>query len=172
MTLPVPNLDDRGFQDLVDEAKRFVQLRNPEWTDHNVSDPGVTLIETFAFLVDQLIYRLNRVPDLHYVKFLELLGEHMLAPAAARTTLEFGLSIAQPQDVVIPRGSLISTVRIGAGLPTTFSTTEDLTIASVSVTEILTKRFDGGFESGPSQRQLIRQAVTSLRTARGARSQM
>ena len=45
MTLPAPNLDDRGFQDLVDEAKRLVQLRNPEWTDHNVSDPGVTLIE-------------------------------------------------------------------------------------------------------------------------------
>ena len=147
MTLPAPNLDDRGFQDLVDEAKRFVQLRNPEWTDHNVSDPGVTLIETFAFLVDQLIYRLNRVPDLHYVKFLELLGERMLAPAAARTSLEFGLSIAQPQDVIIPRGSLVSTVRIGAGLPTTFSTTEDLTIASVSVAELLTKRVDGGFES-------------------------
>ena len=147
MTLPAPNLDDRGFQDLVDEAKRFVQLRNPEWTDHNVSDPGVTLIETFAFLVDQLIYRLNRVPDLHYVKFLELLGERMLAPSAARTSLEFGLSIAQPQDVVIPRGSLVSTVRIGEGLPTTFSTTEDLTIASVSVSEILTKHVDGGFES-------------------------
>lgn len=147
MTLPAPNLDDRGFQDLVDEAKRFVQLRNPEWTDHNVSDPGVTLIETFAFLVDQLIYRLNRVPDLHYVKFLELLGERMLPPAAARTSLEFILSIAQPQDVVIPRGALVSTVRIGAGLPTTFSTNDDLTIASVKVTEILTKRVDGGFES-------------------------
>ena len=48
MALPVPNLDDRRFQDLVDDAKRLVQRRCPEWTDHNVSDPGVTLIETFA----------------------------------------------------------------------------------------------------------------------------
>src|SRR5204863_530627 len=43
MALPVPNLDDRRFQDLVDDAKRLVQQRCPEWTDHNVSDPGVTL---------------------------------------------------------------------------------------------------------------------------------
>ena len=62
MALPVPNLDDRRFQDLVDDAKRLVQQRCPEWTDHNVSDPGVTLIEAFAYMTDQLLYRLNRVP--------------------------------------------------------------------------------------------------------------
>ena len=57
MVLPAPNLDDRTFQNLVDDAKRLVQRRCPEWTDHNVSDPGVTLIEAFAQMVDQLIYR-------------------------------------------------------------------------------------------------------------------
>ena len=82
--LPAPNLDDRHFQDLVDDAKRLVQQRCPTWTDHNVSDPGVTLIEAFAQMVDQLIYRLNRVPDLHYVKFLELIGVELRPPAAAR----------------------------------------------------------------------------------------
>ena len=55
--LPAPNLDDRHFQDLVDDAKRLVQQRCPEWTDHNVSDPGVTLIEAFAQMVDQLLER-------------------------------------------------------------------------------------------------------------------
>ena len=69
MTLPVPNLDDRRFQDLVDDAKRLVQQRCPSWTDHNVSDPGVTLIEPFAWMTDQMLYRLNRVPEpqLHQV---------------------------------------------------------------------------------------------------------
>ena len=77
MVLPAPNLDDRRFQDLVDDAKRLVQQRCPEWTDHNVSDPGVTLIEAFAQMVDQLIYRLNRVPDRNYIKFRDLIGvEH------------------------------------------------------------------------------------------------
>ena len=45
MGLTAPNLDDRRFQDLVDDAKRQIARRSPEWTDHNVSDPGVTLIE-------------------------------------------------------------------------------------------------------------------------------
>ena len=75
MTLPTPNLDDRAFQDFVDEGKRLLQRRAPEWTDNNVADPGITLIETFAYMVDQLVFRLNQVPDLHYIKFLELLGE-------------------------------------------------------------------------------------------------
>ena len=79
MPLPAPNLDDRRFQDLVDDAKRLVQRRCPEWTDHNVSDPGVTLIETFAYMVDQVLYRLNRVPERSYVTFLELMGVELFA---------------------------------------------------------------------------------------------
>ena len=74
MALPAPDLDDRRFQQLVDDAKRMVMARCPTWTDHNVSDPGVTLIETFAYMTDVLLYRLNRVPDRLYLKFLELIG--------------------------------------------------------------------------------------------------
>jgi predicted phage baseplate assembly protein len=147
VTLPAPNLDDRGFQDLVDEAKRLVQLRNPQWTDHNVADPGVTLIETFAYMTDQLIYRLNRVPDLHYVKFLELLGERMIPPGAATTRLEFLLSIAQEMDLVLPKGTLVSTPRTTPAPPVTFSTMHDLTIPAISVAHLLTKQTDGPFES-------------------------
>ena len=92
MPLPVPNLDDRRFQDLVDDAKRLVQRRCPEWTDHNVSDPGVTLIETFAYMTDQLLYRLNRVPDRIYLKFLDLIGLRMLPPTPASVPVTFWLA--------------------------------------------------------------------------------
>ena len=74
MALPVPNLDDRTFQDLVNEARRRIPMYCPEWTDHNLSDPGITLIELFAWMTEQIIYRLNKVPDKNYVKFLELMG--------------------------------------------------------------------------------------------------
>ncbi len=109
--LQAPLLDDRKFQDLVDDAKRLVQRRCPDWTDHNVSDPGITLIEAFAQMVDQLIYRLNRVPDLHYVKFLELLGDKLLPPTAAETDITFWLSAPQDSIVSIPAGTQASTIR-------------------------------------------------------------
>lgn len=156
MTLPAPNLDDRGFQDLVDEAKRLVQLRNPNWTDHNVADPGVTLIETFAYMTDQLIYRLNRVPDLHYIKFLELLGEKMIPPGAATTRLEFLLSVAQEVDLVIPKGTLVSTPRTTPAPPVTFSTVRDLTIPTLAVAHVLTKQADGPFEAHQEDRAMRR----------------
>src|SRR5439155_23691102 len=104
MALPIPNLDDRRFQDLVNESKRLVQQRCPEWTDHNVHDPGVTLIELFAWMTDQVIYRLNRVPDKAYVKFLELLGVRMFPPTAARAPATFWLAASQPEGVRIPSG--------------------------------------------------------------------
>ena len=86
MPLPTPNLDDRSFQDLVDDAKRLVQQRCPEWTDHNVSDPGVTLIEAFAQMVDQLIYRLNRVPDRLHLAFLQRFLRLLRRPPSDKTT--------------------------------------------------------------------------------------
>ena len=131
--LPTPKLDDRRFQDLVDEAKRRVQQRCPEWTDHNVSDPGVTLIETFAWMTDQLLYRLNRVPELNYVKFLELIGVTLLPPTAASTELTFRLSKAPTDVLPIPAGTQVSTPRSGSGEQITFATTAPLPIVPCSL---------------------------------------
>ncbi|HEY7042970.1 MAG TPA: putative baseplate assembly protein [Nocardioidaceae bacterium] len=131
--LPAPNLDDRTFQGLVDEAKRLVQRRCPEWTDHNVSDPGVTLIEAFAQMVDQLIYRLNRVPDLNYVKFLELIGVELRPPSAARGAVTFWLSAPQPQPVLVRAETEVATPRTDIHEPVVFTTTQDLEILPCSL---------------------------------------
>src|ERR1051325_67890 len=104
MPLPAPDLDNRRFQDLVDDAKRLVQRRCPEWTNHNVSDPGVTLIEAFAWMTDLLLYRLNRVPDRKYVKFLELFDVRLFPPAPAHAEVSFRLSSHQQIPVLIPAG--------------------------------------------------------------------
>ena len=138
MPLPAPNLDDRRFQDLVDEAKRRVQQRCPEWTDHNVSDPGVTLIETFAFMVDQLLYRLNRVPDLHYLRFLELIGVRLFPPTAARCDVTYWLSAAQDADVLMPAGAQVASVRADAEEPVVFTTERDLHMVPCRLARIMT----------------------------------
>jgi predicted phage baseplate assembly protein len=139
MTLPVPNLDDRRFQDLVDEAKRMVQQRCPEWTDHNVSDPGVTLIETFAWMTDQLVYRLNRVPDRLYVKFLELIGVRLFPPTAARAPLTFWLAAPAELAQRIPVNTKAATIRTETEKAIVFSTAEDLDLVPCSLASIATQ---------------------------------
>ena len=144
MSLPAPHLDDRRFQDLVDDAKRLVQQRCPEWTDHNVSDPGVTLIETFATMVDQLLYRLNRVPDRHYVKFLELIGVRLFPPTAARAGVTFWLSAPQPHTVRIPADTEVATLRTEAEEAIAFTTVAELEIPPAGVTELGAALAGGG----------------------------
>jgi predicted phage baseplate assembly protein len=128
MGLPAPNLDDRRFQQLVDEAKRMVQQRCPAWSDHNVSDPGVTLIETFAYMTDALLYRLNRVPDRNYVKFLELIGVHLFPPTAARADVTFWLAAPQEETVVVPEATEVTTRRTDDEEAVEFRTTQRLHI--------------------------------------------
>ncbi len=136
MALPVPNLDDRRFQDLVDDAKRQIARRSPEWTDHNVSDPGVTLIELFAHMTDQLIYRLNRVPDRQYVTFLDLLGVRLFPPSAASAQVTYWLSAPQPGTVRIARGTQAATVRTETDEAIIFETTDELAIVRAELTRV------------------------------------
>jgi predicted phage baseplate assembly protein len=128
MPLPAPNLDDRRFQDLVDDAKRLVQRRCPEWTDHNVSDPGVTLIETFAYVVDQVLYRLNRVPERSYITFLELMGVELFPPSAARVDVTLWLTAELEEDLVVESGTEVATRRRRTSEAVVFTTIEDLHI--------------------------------------------
>jgi len=128
MPLPTPKLDTRRFQDIVDEAKRLIPRYCPEWTDHNVSDPGITLIELFAWMTDLLLYRTNQVPDRMYVKFLELIGVRLDPPRAARAPVTFYLSAPQPNEVTIPEDTEVATVRTETSEAVIFTTEADLTI--------------------------------------------
>ena len=110
--LPKSNLDDRTFKDLVDECLLRIPRYCPEWTHHNPSDPGVTLIELFAWLTDQMLLRFNQVPLRNYIAFLELLGIRLQPPAPAHVVIAFYLT--RPQDLArsipaIPLGTEVAT---------------------------------------------------------------
>jgi predicted phage baseplate assembly protein len=128
MPLPTVTLDDRHFQDIVDQAKSMIPQYCPEWTDHNVSDPGVALIELFAWMTDMLLYRVNQVPDKMYTSFLELIGVRLEPPRAARVPVTFYLSAAQAGDVGIPEDTEVATIRTETNSAIVFSTERSATI--------------------------------------------
>lgn len=138
MALDVPNLDDRRFQDFVDDAKRLVQRQCPEWTDHNVSDPGVTLIETFAHMTDHLAYRLNLVPDRLYLKFLDLIGLTLLPPTAATTTVTFWLTAPATSSLTISTGTRVATLRAYDQEAIEFATVDELVLPRRAVHAVRT----------------------------------
>ena len=104
MPLLIPNLDDRRYQELLDEALARVPVHNPEWTNFNQSDPGVTLIEVFAFLTENLLYRSNQIPERNRRKFLSLAGVPLEPAASARGLVQFTNERGALDTVTLPAG--------------------------------------------------------------------
>jgi hypothetical protein len=104
MPIPLPNLDDRRWADLVDDGRATIPRYAPQWTDYNLHDPGITVIDLFAWLAEMTNYRLNRVPSRHKRKFLELLGLDVDEPIPASTILSFAPPPATP-SFLLPAGS-------------------------------------------------------------------
>ncbi|MFE3559774.1 putative baseplate assembly protein [Streptomyces sp. NPDC059193] len=140
MALPSPNLDDRRFQQFVDDAKRYIQQRAPEWTDHNVSDPGVTLVETVAHMADQIVYRLNRVPEKNHLAFLDLVGITLFPPSAARTEVTFWLSAPQKESVLLPAGTEVATARTEGEEAVVFATERELNVVPCGLAHVMVQR--------------------------------
>ncbi|CAN5648843.1 putative baseplate assembly protein [soil metagenome] len=130
MPLQSPNLDDRTFDQLVTAARKRIAATAPEWTDFSPGDPGITLLELFAYLAETTIYRLNRVPEKLYVEFLRLIGVRLGPPAAAAVTLRFARERnASPSDIEIPRGTRVTTGTLAPGTePPVFATTAHTTL--------------------------------------------
>src|SRR5262245_29013264 len=98
MSLPLPRLDDRAWQDLRDEGVALIPRYAPTWTDHNVSDPGITLVELLAYQTEAASFRLDQVGAPFSRAFLRLLGGRYLpsGPRPAATLLQFDPNPAQP----------------------------------------------------------------------------
>jgi hypothetical protein len=137
MPLPDIQLDDRTFEQLAAELKRRIPGYSPEWTDHNESDPGITLIELFAWLAEMIIWRLNRVPDKNFIKFLELIGIQLEPPAPAHAELTFTLSADNLDDaVLIPQGTRVALAEQVDGKPVIFETDDNLYAVTAKLTAL------------------------------------
>ncbi|HEV8474658.1 MAG TPA: baseplate J/gp47 family protein [Methylomirabilota bacterium] len=105
MPIVAPVIDDRRFQDLVRDALARVPVHTPEWTQLGESDPGVTLVELFAFLTESLLYRANRVPEVSRLAFLRLLGLPLAAATPARGLAVLRSQRREPRAETLPAGT-------------------------------------------------------------------
>lgn len=145
MALQDVSLDDLRFQSaIVDEARKRIARYCPEWTDYNLSDPGITLIELFAWMTEMMVYRLNRVPEKNYVRFLDLLGIQLLPARSARTGLTFRLSAAfplGPEDdtrALVAQGLEVATLETPTTPQVIFTVDEPLYIVPPKLTDLRT----------------------------------
>ena len=89
MPIIAPVLDDRSFEDLFLELRNRIPAYTPEWTDYQDSDPGITLLQLFAYLGEGLQFRFNQIPEATQLAFLKLLGVPMIPPRPAQALVRF-----------------------------------------------------------------------------------
>jgi predicted phage baseplate assembly protein len=130
-----PNLDDRTFDDIFQALRLRIPQYTPEWTDFNESDPGITLVQLFAWLTEQILYRLNQVPDRSYIKFLQLIGLELRPAHPAVAHIEF---TPRPGAAIQPitGGSRLSAQPASGGDPLIFETDADLAITHAQLTDV------------------------------------
>jgi predicted phage baseplate assembly protein len=139
-------LDLRTFQDIVDEARRLIPRYCPEWTDHNLSDPGITLVELFAWMTEMILYQVNRVPDEMYERFLDMVGIRRRPPTPAMADVTFYLSAPLGRPVVIPAETEVATDRTETQEAIVFATTQPLAITTPALRALRAWREGQGFE--------------------------
>ena len=126
MPILPPSLDDRRFDDLVEDLIARIPAHTPEWTNPRLGDPGRTLIELFAWLGDTLLYRANLIPERQRLVFLKLLGIRLKPAQPAQGIV--GLSYAQPTE--LSATTLVPGARIAGAVP--FETRHETTVLPVS----------------------------------------
>ncbi|HTV23569.1 MAG TPA: putative baseplate assembly protein [Polyangiaceae bacterium] len=125
MFVPLPELDDRRFRDLVDEARSLIPTYSPSWTDHNAHDPGITIVEVLAWVAETDIFTLDRIPERHRRAFLALLGIEPEPARPAQAIVQFGPTWSSP--VRIPAGADLAATLLD-GEPGVFQTIGDLEV--------------------------------------------
>jgi len=145
MGLDIPSLDDRTYEELREAAVKRIPVHAPEWTDHNAHDPGITILELLAWLVERDGYRLDRITDEHRRRYLSLVGVTPRPPAPASVELAVppGEAVASaPTDHRVPAGTSIDATPPD-GEPVGFETTTDVTLTSATLAAVVSVAGDG-----------------------------
>src|SRR5205809_1117311 len=132
----IPKIDDRRYGDILAEVRTRIARYTPEWTpvwsDVNDSDPGYTMVQVFAWLGEMLTYRMNLVPQLNYLKFLQLIGIELNPAQPAQAEITFPVTDTFPMaSILVPLGTQVSAEGPDGGAPVIFETQKAITALAV-----------------------------------------
>ena len=154
MPLPIPKLDDKTFKELFEEARALIPRYAREWTDHNLSDPGITFIDLFAWLAEMQIYYLDRVTDRNFLKFLKLLGGSPQTATPSTAGLTFELKDPSAPPLTVSRGTQVSATDLRTAERIVYETSEDVLVHSSTLRRVLTSA-GGRFVDNTSSNGLV-----------------
>ena len=84
--------------EVIGQLKRLVDQISPDWTEHNDNDPGIALMELFAWLTEISIYRLTKIPERGTVAFVQQLPERGTVAATRLAAAALALVTDRPQS--------------------------------------------------------------------------
>jgi predicted phage baseplate assembly protein len=145
MPLTLPRLDDRSYNEILRETIARIPAHTPEWTNFNDSDPGITLLQLFAFMTENLLYRSNLIPDRNRIKFLQLLAVPMRAASAARGVVALVNLRGPLETITLPAGVPVMAGRIG------FVTTRGLDVLPIEARAYYRRKLTGQEELDAKQ---------------------
>jgi predicted phage baseplate assembly protein len=142
----IPRIDDRNYDSLITEVRTRIARYTPEWapvwTDVNDNDPGITLAQVFAWMAEMLAYRMNLVPELNYIKFLQLIGIELNAAESAQAEITFPVKSGFTDPyVIVPERTQVTAEAPDGGPPITFETDRALIAVRAQLAAVLA--YDG-----------------------------
>ena len=130
--IPTIELDDRKYDDIKEEAVRLIPRYCPEWTNRNISDPGMTLLSLFSWMTEMTLHRINKIPTKTYIALLDMLGFTLKPPKCASTILQFFINPNRTRDVAIKQGVQVGSVGSG-GPPIIFESESGLVARNITI---------------------------------------
>jgi hypothetical protein len=138
------HLDTIDFEKLVELGRSMIPTVAPGWTDHNVHDPGIMLMELIAWVADAQVYSLARTRRDERGGYARILGLEAHGPDPAQgliwPRLEEGATLPWPPGTIIAPGTAVTADR---ALAPPFFTTDAVALTTARLSRVLTRCADG-----------------------------
>jgi len=134
--IDTPRIDKRNYQDLLNDTRSIIPLYTPEWNISDEKDTGFALLQIFTHMQEEIVNRLNRVPDKNFIAFLEMLGIKLIPAQPAKAPVTFYLPETLSGGVFVPARTQVATEKTKKHDVLTFETTNGLFATSAALKDI------------------------------------